>query len=353
LTNKTKNDFNTQNPWKRSIPIAYTLIIFLLSISATFFITKKVDECNIISGKNSESLNSEYLIKRKNGFKFIRPLISAKPVNEFDGYAEIKKNISDLILSYQDHGILSSASFYLRDFDKSNWTAVNVNDKYSPGSILKIPILMAVLKYAEKNPDYLNEVITNNIQTDLNVPVKQSILFKQIEFGKNYTRKELLKYMIEYSDNKAVQLLIQNLDTGLIYKLFEEYDLPKPQFQNGNNMLSAIEISIFLESLYNSTYLDETNSEYAIDLLTKTTFTDGIVKGIPESNLLIAHKFGESGTVDSRELHETAIVYVLNQPYLITIMTRGREKIELPQLEEVIQNISKEVYSGLLGKKSS
>ena len=153
--------------------------------------------------------------------------------------------------------------------------------------------------------------------------------------------------MIEYSDNNAAQLLAFNIDEKLFQELFTDYDLPKLNLYSANNPLSASECSVFLESLFNSTYLNDTESEYAINLLTKSVFTEGIVKGLTNSEIPIAHKFGESGNVKNKELHESALLYLDNQPYLITIMTRGNDYVEYSKLAEVIQRITHIIYTHL------
>jgi beta-lactamase class A len=84
--------------------------------------------------------------------------------------------------------------------------------------------------------------------------------------------------------------------------------------------------------------------------LRKSTFNDGIVKGIPVGKLLIAHKFGESGANQKKELHETAILYLDDKPYLITIMTRGQTNVDLSRLAVVIQEMSHAIYNGLVEK---
>ena len=118
-----------------------------------------------------------------------------------------------------------------------------------------------------------------------------------------------------------------------------------------NNIpLSVQECSLFMESLFNATYLNIRQSEFAVDLLSKSTFSDGIVKGIPVGKLLIAHKFGEAGTDTNKELHETALLYIEDRPYLITVMTRGQANVEYSKLATVIQEISRTIYYGMAEK---
>ena len=235
----------------------------------------------------------------------------------------------------------------MRDFDKSNWTAINQNEKYHPGSILKIPVLMTILKEDEDHPGFIDESVAFVFRFQYDEPKHQSIMSKQIEFGKKYTRRELLKYMIEYSDNNATELLWMSMDKNVFAKMFEEFGMARPDMNATNIPLSAQECSLFMESLFNATYLNIKQCEFAIDLLTKSTFDEGIVKGIQSDKLVIAHKFGESGTERNRELHETGLLYIDGRPYLITVMTRGKDNVEYAKLATVIQGISRQVYDGL------
>ncbi len=350
---KSKHASDIRRLWSLRIRVTYLPVVVVIVAAATFFITRGTESSEPFQSTPSESShsdNSNYQIKRLASFKFIRPLLSAKPVHEYEGYSAIKRSVSDLIQYHKDQGTISSASLYLRDFDKSNWTAINQNQKYHPGSILKIAVLMTILKYEEENPGFLDGVMPNTFKFNYSEPRKQAILGKQIEFGKRYTRRELLKYMIEYSDNNASEMLWLAMDKKLFTKMFNEFSLPTPDLTASEIPLSALECSVFLESLFNANYLTMRQSEFAIDLLSKSTFDEGIVKGIPSENLLIAHKFGESGTIKNKELHETGILYIDNRPYLMTIMTRGKDNVDYPRLATVIQGVSRTIYYGLTKK---
>ncbi|MCX6135499.1 MAG: serine hydrolase [Ignavibacteriales bacterium] len=339
--------------WSSRIPVVWSVVSALLVASITFFITRGIYSTGPVLASRHEPSNpdqSEYQIKRIADARFIRPLFSAKPLHEYDGYHGIRSSVANLIQYYVGQGIISSASFYMRDFDKSNWTALNQNEKYLPGSILKIAVLMTILKYEEEHPGFLDGTVPFIFNFKYAIPKNQSILSNRIEFGKRYSRRDLLKYMIEYSDNNASELLWLGMDKAIFTRMFEEFGLPKPNLTGNDIPLSAVDCSMFMETLFNATYLNIKQSEFAIDLLSRTSFKDGIVKGIPGENLLIAHKFGESGTAKYKELHETGILYLEDRPYLITIMTRGKEDVDYPKLATVIQGISRTIYYGLMKK---
>ena len=313
-------------------------IMFMVS-GATIFVTRYVYAHR---NEKETSNKSEYNIKRLSGYKFIQPLLSAKPSSESEEYIEVKRSVEDLIQEYKDKGVLEAASVYLRDFDQGNWFHAYDTGRYLPGSILKISVLMTYLKMDEENPGVLERKIT--YEKNYITKAVQNIVTKGIEFGKTYTIRQLLEYMIEYSDNKASLILNENMDVNILKKIFTDLNIKPPEKDAVIYELSARECSRFMEVLFNATYLNNKNSEYAMTLLTKSHFSDGIVKGVPESDLLIAHKFGESGNIINRQLHETAVLYLKNKPYLITIMTLGKNNVDLSSLAEVLQGISNRIY---------
>jgi beta-lactamase class A len=74
----------------------------------------------------------------------------------------------------------------------------------------------------------------------------------------------------------------------------------------------------------------------------QSTFNRGFLRGLPTATKT-AHKFGEyidtaNGIV---ELHESGVIYIKNKPYVVTIMTRGKN---LDELSVVIGKVSKLIY---------
>ena len=97
-------------------------------------------------------------------------------------------------------------------------------------------------------------------------------------------------------------------------------------------------------NIYNASYLNRTNSEYATELLQKCNFNEGMKSGLPNS-VKVAHKFGEAGDQNEQQLCETAIVYLNNNPYVLTIMTKGKDFKQLPQVTKEISSI---VYQNMV-----
>jgi beta-lactamase class A len=153
--------------------------------------------------------------------------------------------------------------------------------------------------------------------------------------------------MIVYSDNYATHLLNLNLNINDFKKLFVEAGLPEPNVFDPNYEITTAGYSRFMRILYNSSYLSKDNSEYALTLLCQSKFKDGLLKNIPD-NIEVAHKFGESATGPRNnqvnQLHESGIFYCNDHPYLLTVMTKGKNVKTLP---DVLSQISSEVYHSI------
>ncbi len=285
--------------------------------------------------------SSTYSIKRLEGYKFIKPIMFVDNPNEEGALALTKQEINTLIENYKINQGVVAASVYIRDYEGNGWMALNENEKYEPGSLFKVPIMIAYLKMNEQNPGVLEKelVFNQTFSFDKKVAYKS----KTIQLGKTYKIKELLRYMIEYSDNNATALLNNNLKTSVLEKLFVDFGLQKPDIHAKNYYFTVKECSIFMLSLYNASYLTIDDSEFAASLLSKSEFNDGIKKFIPKEVKTIS-KFGESGTNVEMQLHETAIVYLKNRPYLLTVMTKGKDNKSLSNL---ISEISKLTFSNL------
>ncbi len=150
--------------------------------------------------------------------------------------------------------------------------------------------------------------------------------------------------MIIDSDNVAKDLLLDYADRDTLYQLFGDLDIELPDAKTPDDKYYGISVktySLFFRTLYNSTILNRNDSEKALQLLSKTTFKTGIIAGIPE-NIAVAHKFGAHVSPPiGNELHDCGIIYYPQKPYLLCVMTRGRDANKLAL---VITNISKSVF---------
>jgi beta-lactamase class A len=328
--------------WQKKISPFYSL--FFLLTGASFF------ACSLIN-KAGRSDNGLTVVQqdcppvpvtsyRMNNFSFAHPLLLTDGVKESESMQSLKNEIEGLIQSKKNSGELLSAAVHVVSLNDGGWLCVNQSERFNPGSLFKVPVLMIFLREAEKNPGLLDKKIY--LPPNANVPV-QTYNEKYLETGKSYTIRELIYHMIVKSDNYATLLLNQNVNTDEFRKFFTNIGLPTPDIYDRYYSLSVSEYSKFLRVLYNASYISNENADYALSLLVQTSFKEGMMKQLP-SDVVVAHKFGEwgepgAGTI--HQLHETGIIYIENTPILVNIMTKGMEVKTLPN---VISEITKLVY---------
>lgn len=312
----------------------------------TFYVTSLWKEKQFNDQLSSIPVSCNYDIKRMDGFKYIKPLMFVDEDCESDLLMSTKQKLISIIDKYKSNGDVETASVYLREYNHNEWMSINEAEKYDPGSLFKVPVLITILKMNEINPGFLNKSVTysKSFNTGKNVAFPS----KTITLGQSYTIRELLTYMIKYSDNNATILLENNMDSKVLQKMFKDMNLEVPNVYATQFKFTVKEYSYFMRAIYNAGYLNVEDSEFAGQLLSQSDFKEGIVKGLP-ANTRIAHKFGESGNQTQKQLHESAIVYLNSKPYLLTIMTRGSDNKKLSQL---LGELSQAVYSDMASDSS-
>lgn len=330
----------------KKLSVSYTAIFVVISCISTFVITSFINKNeNSTDTEDTESSSyCKYKVKRLDGYSYVKPLMFVDEECEGDNLAVSKREINEIIQNYKTMQGVTSASVYLRDYNEGTWTTVNDEIQYEPGSLFKVPILIAYLKMDEEKPGTLEKELSFSqpFSIDKNVAFHS----KSIQLGHKYKIRELLKYMISYSDNNATALLNNNLKPEILTKLFSDLNLEIPDIKAKHYYFTSKQYSLFMRALYNASYLSIDNSEFAAELLSTCDFKEGIVRGLPKGTK-ISHKFGESGTSVEMQLHESAIVYLEGRPYLLTIMTKGKDNKTLSNL---IAEISTTVYKNMVSR---
>jgi len=285
----------------------------------------------------------------KTSFKFINPQPGCEisEQEELTRFGALEAEITDFINIVISAKQATRISVFFRDLETKRWIGVNINENYTPGSLFKLPLMIAYLKIAEIQSEILSQKFEYKDLEDIN-KLRTITPSHSLEEGKTYTIEELINYMIIYSDNDATALLYRNLNQQYLNKVYTDLGVYIPTSGGiDQNFLSVQTYAAILRSLYNASYLNRTMSEKALELLNNSEFKEGLTAGVP-SSVRVAHKFGEkvavdpgNGTVLSRELHDCGIVYFPDRPYIICIMAEG---INLKNLQDIIKNISHLTY---------
>jgi beta-lactamase class A len=282
-------------------------------------------------------------------FRFIRASVESNSAGKKRTTRELKPfqyKVNALIENRMINNDAAAVSVYFRDLNNGNWFGIREHDKFSPKSLLKVPVMIAYFKWAESNPLVLRKNLTSTGKGQKTVQ-RQDNQIKELEPGKAYSVNDLIFRMIAHDDSDAYALLYANLPSGRLEKIFNdlyvEYDPLKQE-----DTLSLNAFAAFFRVLYNSSYLSEEMSEKALRYLSKSSFRTGMVAGIP-SNVDIVSKHGErkvTVATDGEEkelpqLHEFGVIYHPNRPFLLGIMVRGKD---FDQLTKTLRDITHLVY---------
>lgn len=253
-----------------------------------------------------------------------------------------KYKIKSYVSHMEKSGVISHISVYFRDLNDGPWFGVNADREFDAASMMKVPVMIAWLKRAEKKPNALHQVFIYDGKVDMSA-FQSFKPRKSLVKGVGYKVEELLHIMISYSDNNATKILYDNLHTNEIEDVLENMDVNNNP-HDYTNLVSVVGYSGFYRILYNSAYLNREMSEKALQLLTSQDFQHGIAVGVPQG-VQVASKYGEHGQGnkgEDKQLHDFGIVYHPGGPYILGIMTQGNS---FDRQGEIIKTISSMVFN--------
>jgi len=299
--------------------------------------------------KNSTPLRTTSSPLRLGGYDLISPLLLCDTTQNIDSpeLSALQKNIQNSIDTNTKNGNITTASVYFRDLQSTSQFTINNDERFFPASLKKLPLMMQYYKEAESNPSLLTESKVLTGTTDDNagtiIPPKEAP-----QYGQSYTAEQLIEYMIKYSDNISFQVLYPGLGEDKFDQIYKEMQIEYPNsFTSTGDYASVFQFSLFFRTLYGATYLNNDDSEKALQLLGQTDFKDGLVAGVP-SDLTVAHKFGVSAVnqpdgSQQGELHDCGIIYDKKHPYLLCVMTKSKAT-DITRVEKTLARISEIAY---------
>lgn len=330
---------NVQYLLLKRIPF-YFILISCVVAGAIFmaFLPQKKKEKNLL--QPVAVCESGISLIRSYDYALTRPLLIAETEDASVSLNNLNSSLKGLIEQEKQNGVIISAAVYFRKLNNGDWTSVNDGENFAPGSLIKVPVMITYFKMAEKDPSILKKKL--RIKDGDKFP-NQTYTDQGIDPTKEYTVEELLKFMIQRSDNAATLLLNSNVDIPLFQKLFTDVGMAMPNVQDLNFSITASQYSKFFRLLYNGSYISHEYSEKALEMLAGSTFNQGFTKFL-QDDVTVAHKFGETAKDGIHQLHETGIFYLENKPYLLTVMTKGTDVGKLPG---ALADLSNFVYESM------
>ncbi len=284
--------------------------------------------------------------RREGTFRLVNPLLECDLAEDVLRNRELipfKEKVAAWVRGRVSAGAATTVAVYFRELNDGIWFGVGDTERFVPASLRKLPMMIAVLKMAERpgGRGLLERPVAVDLARDYNLDqnVRPS---GALQPGRAYPVRELVERMIVQSDNNAFTLLARVVDQAELDRVYALLRMQNPGAAGDDAFLSVQTYASFFRILYNATYLSREASEWALDALARSEFRAGLVGGLPEG-VPVAHKFGEksdpaSGVV---QLHDCGIVYYPDSPYLLCVMSRGTD---FPALQEVVGGVSRLVW---------
>jgi beta-lactamase class A len=181
---------------------------------------------------------------------------------------------------------------------------------------------MSILKKVEKNELSLTDTVVIK-KEDINK--RFGDLWKDGE-GAMFTIEELIEKSLMYSDNTAYEALFRLLTTNEVIEVYDNLEI-EVSSKESNPKVSPKSYSSIFRSLYLASYLSKEDSNYILEMLTRTIFKDKIPAGVP-ADIPVAHKIGVFSIEESTEqvFTDCGIVYAPQRPYVLCIFVKDSDE---------------------------
>lgn len=254
---------------------------------------------------------------------------------------------------------VKSISIYFQDLSNGNTVSINDLEIFSPASLMKVPVMIAILKLAENDSKVLSQEIEfkgiqeNQYNNGRTVGANSTVLIS----GMRYSLMKLMEIMIDESDNEATILLLDFLDAfnpDFLNQVQSEIGLIVPDSAvYAEDFITVKQFSSFFRTLYNASYLNEEYSNLALSILKKSGYGFGIRQAIPV-DVPIAHKFGHKVINENlQELHHFGLVYLSRKPFLLGVMTKGEDIESLKKAIYLVSNLAYQKASLTIEKEGN
>ena len=311
---------NNKKISNKRIYIAITIFLVTILIFCIFINTKYDIKGKTVINKNSyEEVEEQEQIQKKLVEEEAEKAALDKSKNQIK---VIERKVNDILGEDKEH-----YGIYYYDLNTGCQYSLNADKEFQAASTMKVPIAMMIAdKLGEKQlkEDTLMEYTTNDDCDGAGV------LQGAVSEGKKLKVIDLMKYMIEESDNVATSMLKRNVGNIGDYIA----DLTSIKVDNEKNFITPKQSCIILKSLYNKSCKDIYYKKI-IEFMKSTSTHDRLDKYI--LNEIDAHKIGDY----ENYVNDVGVIF-MKEPYILSIYTedvmeQGRENIA--QISKVIYDI--------------
>ncbi len=284
----------------------------------------------------TNTIMASSLIKDASLFPLINPAVTAS----LGKYYIIKfAPLRDELTRMQAEHSFKTFVYFLY-LNNSGWIGLNEREMFTAASTIKVPLAMSVYKLVEQGKISLDDTYK---LSESDIDSNFGDLYKA-GAGASFTVRDLVATMLKDSDNTAARALIHVTQlVGVVDPFSEVYDemgWQKVDFSSKPSYISINEKTLanMFISLYNSTFLNPTDSEAILNYLDLSRFDQQIAGGVPKT-VAVAHKIGIDET--EKVFSDCGIIYVPNRPYVLCLGSQGASQTEA---DRFMQDISRTVY---------
>ncbi len=223
--------------------------------------------------------------------------------------------------------------------------AKDIDKTFSSASLIKVPILLAVLDFLEKEHQSLDQMVKISPDNLVAFSILTELQVKECSLH------DLLVWMVITSDNSATNVLIDFIGFEKLNQYFERIGLKGTKIQRKmmdlvelekgfDNLTTARDIAVIFSLIYGKKLHSTAYSELAIDILSRQRFHESLKRYIAD-DVKIAHKTGSLDMVE----HDAGIVFSRKKDYIIGIFITEHDDNEAAK--KIIGHISRVVYEHL------
>jgi hypothetical protein len=245
----------------------------------------------------------------------------------------LRRDLESLTNTYGNDRV----SIYLESLNSGANITINKDLRIFPMSLAKLPLALVIMnKVEQKSIKEDTEIVLEGDDLDS----RSGNLYK-MPAGTSISVGELVRALLIDSDNTAQKALLRNVNSNDFQSLIDATGLADLFTVDGK--MSAKEYTRLYRTLYFSSYLEPSNSQKILKLLSQATFNEFLSKGIPPG-VLFSHKYGED--IDNQIYLDSGIIYILNRPIMITVMIQGGTE---NQAERFMKSVGATTYNYIQG----
>ena len=229
---------------------------------------------------------------------------------------------------------------HYKNLETGEEESYNGGDEFQAASVIKLPILAAVMHVNREEPGTLRRRIV--VRDCDKVPGRGAI--QHITGENSYDEESLCRLMTTISDNTATNAVIRHLEIDRLNDIFLALGLKKTRInrllfdaeaarRGLENVFVPSEIGALLERIYNGSCVGHEESEYMLDLLLRQQINHKIPGYLPPS-VKVAHKTGENDGITN----DCGIVCA-KSPFVIVFAFNFTD---VPAFERAIRELSLE-----------